>query len=375
METVTRTPTGTPTRTPTRTPTGRAVRPGWAGRIRRIAAVGCTTGLAAVLVTALVAGTAAPAGAAPSGSITVYSGRNEALIRPLFEQFTRDTGIEVQARYGDSGALASQILTEGAASPADVFVSQDAGALGALGNAKRLTRLPARTRDAVDAKYRAQDGTWVGTSGRVRVIVYNPRLLPDPPTTIDEVVQPKYRGKVGYAPTNASWQSFVTALRILRGERKAEKWLRAFAANDPKPYLNNGAIRDAVDAGQIPLGLVNHYYLYQRIAQVGEAGVVARNQYLDPGDPGGLVNVAGLGVLRSSGNPRAAQAFVDYMLSEKGQRYFADATYEYPLAAGVPPSVKIRSLEKLQAPSLDLSDLDDIAATQALLVETGLLTR
>jgi len=293
----------------------------------------------------------------------------------LFDQFTRDTGIAVQVRYGDSGALASQMLTEGGASPADVFVSQDAGALGALTNAKLLAKLPARSRNAVAPEYRADDGTWVGTSGRVRVLVYNPKLLPDPPTTIDEVVDPRYKGKVGYAPTNASWQSFVSGLRVLRGERKAEKWLRAFAANEPKAYASNAAIRDAVDAGQIWMGLVNHYYLWQKIVQVGEASVVARNQFMAPGDPGGLVNVAGVGVLKSSTNKKAAQAFVDYLLSERGQAYFADSTYEYPLAAGVQPSVRLPSLAKLRAPALDLSDLDSLAATQELLAETGLLTR
>jgi iron(III) transport system substrate-binding protein len=355
--------------------TGRREGAGRAGRAGRVAVVALGVGIIVGLVVGLVPGTAGPAGAAPGDSITVYSGRNEALIKPLFDQFTRDTGIEVQVRYGDSGALASQMLTEGGASPADVFVSQDAGALGALTNARLLAKLPPRSRSAVAPEYRADDGTWVGTSGRVRVLVYNPKLLPDPPTTIDEVVDPRYKGKVGYAPTNASWQSFVTGLRVLRGERKAEKWLRAFAANEPKAYASNAAIRDAVDAGQIWMGLVNHYYLWQKIVQNGESSVVARNQFMAPGDPGGLVNVAGVGVLKSSKNKKAAQVLVDYMLSEKGQAYFADSTYEYPLAAGVQPSVRLPSLAKLRAPALDLSDLDSLAATQELLAETGLLTR
>lgn len=334
----------------------------------------------AVGVTTAIALGAAPAGAAgsdkkPSGSITVYSGRTEALIGPLLEQFTADTGIEVEVRYGDSGALGAQLLTEADATPADVFVSQDAGALGALSKEKLFHKLPAATLEAVAPEHRDAKRAWVGTSGRVRVLVYNPELAPKPPTTIDQVVDPKWKGQIGFAPTNASWQSFVTALRLTRGEVKAEKWLRAFEANEPKAYANNGAVRDAVDDGQIAFGLVNHYYLWQKIVQDGEAAVTAKNQYMAPQDPGGLVNVAGVGILESTDNRRAAQAFVDYMLSREGQEYFAETTYEYPLAAGVQPSVKLPKLESLQPPTIDLSDLDTLAATQELLVKTGLLTR
>ncbi len=334
-----------------------------------------------LMATAMAVGATAPAAlAAPAqkkagGTITVYSGRNEALIKPLLDQFSAETGITVEARYGDSGALASQMLTEADATPADVFVSQDAGALGALAKEQLFTKLPRKTVDAVPAEYRADDGSWVGTSGRVRVLVYNPKLLPEPPTTIDEVVDPEYKGQIGYAPTNASWQSFVTALRVLRGEVKAEKWLRAFKANEPKAYANNGAVRDAVNAGQLQLGLVNHYYLWQKIAVDGEAAVTAKNQYMAPGDPGGLVNVAGVAIMKPTDNKKAAQALVDYLLSEQGQKYFADSTYEYPLVAGVPTSVKLPKLATLEPPAMDLSDLDTLAATQELLVKTGLLTR
>jgi iron(III) transport system substrate-binding protein len=337
--------------------------------------------LAAGVALLAVATTAQPALAAgagskkPSGTITVYSGRNETLIAPLFEQFSEKTGIDVEVRYADSGALASQLLTEGDASPADVFVSQDAGALGALTKERLFTKLPKKSITAVPAGYRAADGTWVGTSGRVRVVIYNPTLAPKPPKTIDAVVDPKWKGKVGFAPTNASWQSFVTALRLLRGEVKAEKWLRAFAANEPKAYASNGAVRDAVDSGELALGLVNHYYLWERLAVEGEDALTARNQYMAPDDPGGLVNVAGVGIMKSSDNKRAAQAFVDYMLSDAGQTYFAESTYEYPLTKGVSPSVKLPPLDSLQPPAVDLSDLDTLAATQALLVKTGLLTR
>ncbi|MEX2100574.1 MAG: iron ABC transporter substrate-binding protein [Acidimicrobiia bacterium] len=311
----------------------------------------------------------------PSGTIVVYSGRNEALVKPIIDEFTADTGIDVEVRYGDSGALASQVLTEADASPADVFFSQDAGALGALTKEKLFVALPKAITDLVAPEYRAEDRTWVGLSGRVRVLVFNPKLVPDPPDTIDALVDPEWKGKLGFAPTNASWQAFVTGLRVLRGEVKAEKWLRGFAANEPKAYSNNGAVRDAVNAGQISLGLVNHYYLWQRITVEGEANVTARNQYMAAGDPGGLVNVAGAAVMKSSDNKAAARAFVEYMLGKDAQEYFAESTFEYPLVAGAQPSVKLPKLTTLEPPAVDLSDLDTLAATQELLVKVKLLTR
>ncbi len=339
-------------------------------------------GLTAGLVMALAAVVATPAGAAtpaakkPGGSITVYSGRAETLVKPLFERFSADTGIQVEVRYGESGALASQILTEGDASPADVFFSQDAGALGALSKEKLLQRLPTKTtRKVIDPRYNASDRTWVGLSGRARVLAYNPTLVPTPPNSIDALLNPSWKGKLGYAPTNASWQAFVTGLRVVRGEVKAEKWLRGFAANEPRAYASNGAVRDAVHNGQISVGLINHYYLWQRAAVEGEGAVNVRNKYLPKGDPGGLVNVAGAGVLRSSDNLAAARAFVDYMLTKKAQKYFAEQTYEYPLVAGVKTSVKLPKLASLEPPKVDLSDLDTLAATQELLVKVKLLTR
>lgn len=314
-------------------------------------------------------------GARPSGSVTVYSGRNEALVRPVLDEFTKDTGITVELRAGDSGALAAQLLTEKGASPADLFFSQDAGALGAVSKAGLFDALPATLVDDVPAAYAAKDRTWVGTSGRVRVVIYNPKLAPTPPATIDEVVDPKWKGKVGYAPTNASWQSFVTALRVLRGDAAAKQWLERFKALEPKAYNGNANVRDAVDAGEIAIGLVNHYYLYEKIAREGAAKVVAKNQYLTGGDPGGLVNVAGVGVLRGADNKPAALALVEYLLSAKGQRYFSEKTFEYPLTADVAPSAELPSLASLKSPAIDLADLDSIERTQDLLGRVGLLTK
>jgi iron(III) transport system substrate-binding protein len=308
-----------------------------------------------------------------SGSLTVYSGRSEKLVADLYTQFTSDTGIDVEVRYGDSGELAGQILTEGNATPADVFFSQDAGALGAVSAADLFVELEESVLNRVATKYRSELNTWVGTSGRARVVIFNPTLVATPPTSIDDLVDPQWSGKIGFAPTNASWQSFVTALRVVRGEDEARTWLEAFAANNPVAYEKNGAVRDAVNAGEVALGLVNHYYLYEKIAAEGAENVVAQNQYL-PGDIGGLVNVAGIGVLKNSDNSASSQCFASYLVSDIAQKYFVEKSFEYALVEGIAPFDGLPTLEELDPPSIDLSDLNSIAETQELLNDVGLLS-
>ena len=305
--------------------------------------------------------------------LTIYSGRSEELVKDLFTAFTSETGIAVDARYGDSGEMAALLMTEGSASPADVFFSQDAGALGAVED--MFAELPSQTLSAVDPQYSATSGKWVGVTGRVRVVVYNPSLAPTPPNTIDGLLDPQWSGKIGFAPTNASWQSFVTALRVLRGEAAAEKWLTAFAKNKPVPFEKNGAVRDAVNSGEVALGLVNHYYLLEKIAAEGASAVTAKNQYMAAGDVGGLVNVAGAGILASAKHSGAAQKFIDFLQSETAAEYFRTKTWEYVLTKGATQAEGIPAFADLKAPSIDLSNLKSLDVTQELLQKVGLLTK
>jgi len=214
--------------------------------------------------------------------------------------------------------MAAQIAEEGQASPADIFFSQDAGALGALSKAGLLAPLDPTVVAAVPAGYRAPDDTWVATSLRSRVLL----------------TAPEWKGKVGYAPTNASFQSFVTALRVDRGDEAAEQWLRDFLANDPKSYDNNVALLEATDTGAVELGLTNHYYWYNAAAEKGPENMRARVHYLAKGDPGALVNVAGVGILASSDRPDDAARVVEALLSEQSQLYFLEEASEYPVLPG-----------------------------------------
>lgn len=310
---------------------------------------------------------------AATDALTVYSGRSEELVEPVIEQFTADTGIEVEVRYADSAQLASQLIEEGERSPADVFFAQDAGALGAVSKAGLASPVEEDVVDRVAAQYRAEDGTWVPVSGRARVIVYDPREVAEPPTSVDELTESDWSGQVGIAPTNASFQSFVTGYRVARGDEAARAWLDGMVANDVQTFEGNTPILDAVDNGVVSAGLINHYYWYRKVAEVGEDAVPSRLSFPGGGDPGALVNVAGVQPLVSSDQPDEAAAFVDYLLSDDAQAYFATETFEYPMVSSVPPAADLPSLDSIDPPDIDLSDLDTLAETITMLEEAGLL--
>jgi iron(III) transport system substrate-binding protein len=314
------------------------------------------------------------ASAALSGTLTIYAGRSEELVGPLIERFKTETGLDVQVNYAGTTDLAATILEEADASPADVFFAQDAGALGAVAAEGRLAALPEVTLERVDARFHADDGNWVGVSGRARVVIYDTRVLSEAelPTTIDAFTDPAWKGRIGWAPTNASLQTFVTAYRLMKGEDAAKAFVEGIVANEPKVYDGNDAVLAAVAAGEIEVGFVNHYYLMRQLKEQGESFPV-RNHFLDGGDPGALVNVAGAGILTTTANPAAAQAFVDFLLSDESQTYFATETSEYPLIDGVSADPGLPTLAEVQSPDIDLSDLSDLEGSLRLLQDAGAL--
>jgi iron(III) transport system substrate-binding protein len=318
-------------------------------------------------------GSAEDDGGGGSADLVIYSGRNEELVGPLIERFEESSGIDVEVRYGDTAEMAAQILEEGDNSPADVFFGQDAGALGALAAEGRLVPLAERQLGLVADGLKDDDGEWVGVSGRSRVVAYSTERVTeaDLPASILDFTDPKWKGRLGWAPTNGSFQAFVTALRVLIGEDAARAWLEGIDANGTVAYDNNIAVVEAIAAGEIDAGFVNHYYLYQFLADDPDYPVA--NKVYGGGDPGALVNVAGVGLLGTADDVEEANAFIDFLLSTEAQTYFAEETYEIPLADGVPPHEGVPTLDQLQPPDLDLNDLDDLAGTLELLAAVGLV--
>jgi iron(III) transport system substrate-binding protein len=306
--------------------------------------------------------------------VVVYSGRSEELVGPLLEEFEAASGIDVEVRYAGTSELVATMLEEGANSPADVFLSQDGGALGALAAEGRLAALPTDVVELVDPRFRSTDDLWVGVSGRARVLAYDTRELTeaDLPASVLDLADPAWQGRIGWVPTNASFQTFVTAMRRSLGDEATRSWLEAMQANEPRVYEGNSAALQAVASGEIDAALVNHYYLFQAQRESGGSLPVA-NHYFTGGDPGALVNVAGAGILATAEHQEAADRLVRFLLSEQAQRYFSDETFEYPLVTGIPADERLPALASIESPALDLSDLADLASTLRLLQEAGVL--
>jgi iron(III) transport system substrate-binding protein len=305
--------------------------------------------------------------------LVIYSGRNENLVGPLLAQFQEETGITVEVRYGGTAEMAATILEEGANSPADVFYGQDAGALGALEQTGRLQQLPEDVLNMVDARFRGMEGGWLGTSGRARVFVYNTNEVTEDelPGDIWDLLDPQWQGRIGWAPTNGSFQAFVTALRVLEGEQRATEWLEGMLANGVQSYANNTQIVEAVGSAEVDLGLTNHYYLIRYLTETPT--FPARNYHPTEGGAGAMINIAGAGIIDTATNIAAARAFIVYLLSEEAQQYFVEQTNEYPLIEGIPVNDFLTPLEEINVPDIDLAALADLQGTLELLQDVGAL--
>jgi len=307
-------------------------------------------------------------------TLVIYAGRSETLIGPLIEQFRETTSLPVEVRYGDTAEMAAMILEEGRNSPADIFFGQDAGALGALARENRTQTIPQHLLSQVESRFRSPTGDWIGITGRARVVIYNTDTLTenDLPDDIYGFCESDWRGRLGWAPTNGSFQSFVTALRVTEGEERTRQWLQCIRDNNPLVYPNNRTIVAAAASNEIAAGFVNHYYLYNYLREQGD-GFAARNYHPRSGDAGAMINLAGVAITDTADNPQTAIDFVAFLLSEQAQRYFAEETSEYPLIQGVEALPHLLPLSEIDMPDIDLSDLDDLRGTLALFEELGLL--
>ncbi|MEX0665869.1 MAG: iron ABC transporter substrate-binding protein [Acidimicrobiia bacterium] len=329
--------------------------------------------LTLVLAVATLVAAVGPASAGTGGTLTVYSGRTSELIQPLLDEFSADTGVEIEVRYGDSADLALLIDEEGDQTPADVFISQSPGATGYLDGIDRLRKIDQDVLDLVDPRYHAADGRWTGVSGRVRVLVYNTDLVKrgDLPDSVFALTKPKYEDQVAVAPTNGSFQDFVTAMRELEGEKRTKKWLAGMEANGARAYASNSAIVEAVGRGEVPMGLVNHYYA--ALAKAADPSTPVENHVFANEDVGSVILVTAAAVIDQTDDRKLAERFVRYLLSKAAQTHLAEDEFEYPLARGVKALGDLPPLSKVDAPQLDLSTLGGgLLRTRELIAESGL---
>jgi iron(III) transport system substrate-binding protein len=325
--------------------------------------------------TSASSGTSSTAGSLAGQSITLYNGQHEQTTAKLVSAFEKRTGVKVSVRSADEAELGNQIIQEGSSSPADVFYTENTPVLEHLREQNLLARLLPTTLAAIPAPYSSSQGVWVGVSGRMSVLVYNtgqisPAALP---SSILELAQPQWKGKLGVAPSETDFQPLITAIAKLDGEAAGEKWLEGIKANS-KIYPDNETVVAQVNNGESAIGLINHYYWYRLRAEVGQGGLHSALHYYAPHDPGALLNVSGAAVLKSSSHQAAAQAFVAFLVSKEGQEVIAHSdSYEYPLRPGVSPAGSLRPFDELAPASITLSELGDGSTPLALEQKLGLL--
>jgi iron(III) transport system substrate-binding protein len=337
-----------------------------------------TAALSLLIALAMVIGLSACGGSGSSGSantITLYNGQHEQTTARLVAGFEKQTGIKVKVRSDDEDVLGNQILQEGSSSPADVFYTENTPVLEDLQEKGLLAPLSASTLAAVPSKYSSPQGDWVGVSARVSVLVYNTSLIKasELPNSILELAQPKWKGKLGFAPSETDFQPLVTAITKLDGVAAAEKWLKGLQANS-KVYPDNETVVSQVNNGESTVGIINHYYWYRLRDEVGASAMHSALHYYAPHDPGYLLNVSGAAVLRSSSRQAAAQKFVAFIVSKAGQEILAHShSYEYPLGSGVQSAQPLKPFDELSPAPVTIGDLGNGSAPLALEQKLGLL--
>ncbi|MDH6061670.1 iron ABC transporter substrate-binding protein [Chrysosporum bergii ANA360D] len=309
---------------------------------------------------------------AQTKTITIYSGRGEKLISPLLEQAEKDLGMDIQVRYGDTAELAIALVEEGKNSRADLFFAQDAGALGLLERRNLTLPISSNLLNQVDARFRSPKGQWLGISGRARVLNYNTNLVKKNqlPNSVWDLVKPQWRGKIGWAPTNGSFQSFVTAMRVLEGEPRTLEWLKAMKRNGVKDFRNNTAIVEALGRGEVQIGLVNHYYL-ARFKKDNPKFPVAPH-YTNK-EAASMFNIAGVAIMNSTKQKPEVEKFIGYLLRPNSQAYFTKETNEYPVVPGIPGPVNQVPIKQIKTPNINLTNLNDLPGTLELLQDAGVL--
>jgi iron(III) transport system substrate-binding protein len=313
-------------------------------------------------------------GAADAGSIVVYNAQHASLTQAWADGFTRDTGIKVTLRKGGDMELGNQIVQEGAASPADVFVTENSPAMALVDAAGLFAPLGSDTLAQVPENFRPANGRWIGVAARSTVFAYNKTKLTEDqlPKSLLDLADPSWKGRWGASPSGADFQAIISALLEVKGDKATASWLKAMKEN-AKAYKGNGVAMKAVNAGEVDGAVIYHYYYFGDQAKTGENSDKVALHYFRNGDPGAFVSISGAGVLASSKHQAQAQAFVKWVAGKGGQEILRDGdSFEYAVGVGAASNPKLEPLAKLQAPKVEPSKLNNSKVTD-LMTEAGLL--
>ncbi|ELE9245815.1 iron ABC transporter substrate-binding protein [Enterobacter kobei] len=309
-----------------------------------------------------------------SEGIVVYNAQHENLVKSWVDGFTKETGIKVTLRNGDDSELGNQLVQEGSASPADVFLTENSPSMVLVDNANLFAPLDADTLKQVPAEYRPAHGRWIGIAARSTVFVYNPSKLSEQqlPKSLMDLAKPEWKGRWAASPSGADFQAIVSAMLALKGEKATLEWLKAMKANFVA-YKGNSTVMKAVNAGQIDGGVIYHYYRFVDQSKTGENSKNTKLYYFKHQDPGAFVSLSGGGVLASSKHKAQAQAFIKYITGKEGQESLrTNNAFEYAVGVNAASNPKLVPLNDLDAPKVEPSTLNSKKVIE-LMTQAGLL--
>ena len=306
--------------------------------------------------------------------IVVYNAQHENLVKSWVDGFTKETGIKVTLRNGDDSELGNQLVQEGSASPADVFLTENSPSMVLVDNANLFAPLDSDTLKQVPAEYRPAHGRWIGIAARSTVFVYNPAKLSEQqlPKSLMDLAKPEWKGRWAASPSGADFQAIVSAMLALKGEKATLEWLKAMKANFVA-YKGNSTVMKAVNAGQIDGGVIYHYYRFVDQSKTGENSKNTKLYYFKHQDPGAFVSLSGGGVLASSKHKAQAQAFIKYITGKEGQESLrTNNAFEYAVGVNAASNPKLVPLNDLDAPKVEPSTLNSKKVIE-LMTQAGLL--
>jgi iron(III) transport system substrate-binding protein len=347
---------------------------GGAGRSGR---TGWLSGLAAVVLAGGLLAACGGSSSSSTQSITLYSGQHVQTTDSLVAGFEKATGIDVNVRSDDEDTLADEIVTEGSRSPADVIYTENTPAIQYLADRGLLSKVDASTLAHTPSQYNSAQDEWVGVSARVSVLIYNPSLIAESqlPTSVLQLADPRYQGKLAFAAGETDFQPIVTSVDHTYGKAATIKWLDGIKSNaGSHVYPDNETIADEVNRGVVAFGVVNQYYWYRMQAEIGASNMHSKIAYFAPHDPGYVLDVSPAAVLKSSTHQAAAQKFLAFITSAQGQEIIAHSiSFEYPIASGVTTTQPETPFDQLQPAPITIAQLGDGSTAIALLKQTGLL--